>query len=136
MIITLMAIIVFWCRFSAPMATSSAEFLSNADSIGALLAAQANQYSLLQIHLMLLTIILAIAAVWGYSGIKSHIEENVLRKIDHIVPKLSQEAIEKLGTEELSHRLFEKLQKASRKENTKEIFNKGIETITRGSDDE
>jgi hypothetical protein len=139
MFITLAAIVLFWCRFSMPMANAAAEFTSYSDSIGAILAAQANQYSLLQIHLILLSIILAAAAIWGYAGIKSHVEETILKKIDSIVPQRANEVIEKLGTEELARRVVEvqkqAIMKENFKQNFKEAFNEGIEEILGGSDE-
>jgi hypothetical protein len=75
------------------------------------MAAQANHNAILQIHLVILSILLAILSFFGYNEIKKGAErtakEGVEVALNELVPKLVKEQIEKLGPERISQMLVD-----------------------------
>lgn len=133
----LVVIALLWRNFLMP---DIPKVLGNAntDHLGVssvLLAAQASQFALLQIHLALLTIILAVAALWGYSNIKDDLEKKMQKRLDEIVPEMAMRTLEKMGPEELARRLVEMRARNIQKEDSKRALNENISEILGGTED-
>ena len=116
-------------RIGVPFVNETASVLSQTDSIGVFLAAQANQFALLQVLLSAVGIGIAIAAVWGYNQIKSGAEKMALEKVNEVVPKLVKEALEKLGPEEMAHINFNLSMGRPPKGNLKDVLSESIELL-------
>src|SRR5262245_46207554 len=100
-IINLIAIFLFWLRFSAPIVEISSQFFPNSDAYSSFLAAQANHYALLQLYLVIFSIILAGAAFWGYNEIKKAAESSVSKAIKDSMPDMIQKHLESVGREQI-----------------------------------
>ena len=99
-VINLTFLACFWYRYASPTLNSIIGF-SSSD----FLAAQANHNAILQIHLVIFSIFLAILGFFGYNTIKKGAErtaeEGVEKALNELVPKLVKEQIEKLGPERI-----------------------------------
>lgn len=107
-ILNIVIISAFWYRFTIPIVDSTSNFFSQSDHISSFLAAQANHYSLLQIFLILFSIIIAIAAMWGFTEIKKIVEKKTEEKINNEIPVFIDSYIDKHG-QEIVNRLFLKV---------------------------
>ncbi len=63
----LIGMLLFWLRFSAPVLDATSNFFPPTESYSSFLAAQANHYALLQLSFVFFNIVLAGAAIWGYT---------------------------------------------------------------------
>jgi hypothetical protein len=67
--------------------------LDQPETLNTFLAVQANQYSILQIYLFGLSILLAVAAFWGYSSLKTEVE----KKTQEVITERVEIALLTLG---------------------------------------
>ena len=123
----IMAYLIF--RFGMPSVNSTKSFLDETHSIGIFLAAQANQFAILQIMLSILGLGLAVAAFWGYIEIMSRAELRAENTVKETVPKLFSEMLDKFGKQELERMLLETKMTKPLQRNTDETFYEGIKKL-------
>ena len=123
---------LFWFRFASPISSATSSFFTNlnTESLNAFLAAQANQYAMLQTILVVFSIFIAILAFWGYHELKTIVESRTQQTLKDNVPDLLYEYFDKEGGIEKLEQIYsqKKLNKATKK-NEKEVFRNGLQTM-------
>ena len=119
-VFNLIVLLCFWYRYTSPVLSAVTSF-SNSD----FLAAQANHNAILQVHLVIFSILLAILGFFGYNEIKRTAErtaeEKAEKALNDLVPKLVREQIEKLGPERIAEMLVGLKMAAPLKKDEKEL---------------
>lgn len=127
--LTIMTFLAF--RLGVPFVNETGSILSQTDSIGIFLAAQASQYALLQVILAALGLGMAIVALWGYFTIKEGAENMAERTVKEAVPKLFNEMLEKFGKETVQQWVFEKNMETPQQKKSNEVFIENVEEMFR-----
>lgn len=120
---------IFWYRFAAPVLDASSSFAPTEGALAILLAAQANHHSLLQIYLILVSILIAFLAYWGYNGIKRGAEEKAEKVARLLVPGLVRKCFNKLGPEDLAQKFVQEQMAISPGADSKEVFTDNIKNM-------
>ncbi len=105
--LNLCTIFVFWYRFTAPVVDAISTFAPSEGALAVFLAAQANHQSLLQIYLILVSILIALLAYWGYNGIRRGAEEKAEKVAKSLVPGLVKQYLDELGPADLAQKFVE-----------------------------
>lgn len=122
----LLAFIYIIFRLGIPFYNETASVLSNTDSIGVFLSAQANQFALMQVLLSALGIGLAVAGFWGYFTIKESAKNMAEATVKVEVPNLFEEMLKKYGREEFQRFLIDTKMELPQHKSSDDVFQEGI----------